>query len=76
MKADQVQATIQLVYYDLQAEMSRSQAVHEEGVNSGRIPAHNIQVGSKVWLDPPNVQTTCPTQKLDWKRLGPFQVGR
>jgi hypothetical protein len=54
--------------------MRRSQAIQEEGVNRGHIPALNIQVGSKVWLDARNVRTTRPTRKLDWKRLGPFRV--
>jgi hypothetical protein len=35
--------------------MRRSQAVQEEGANRGRLPAPNIQVGSKVWLDARNV---------------------
>jgi hypothetical protein len=54
--------------------MRRSQANQEEGANRERVPAPNIQVGSKVWLDAPNVRTTRPTRKLDWKRLGPFRV--
>jgi len=54
--------------------MKRSQAVQEEGANRGRIPGPNIQVRSKVWLDARHIQTTRPTRKLDWKRLGPFRV--
>jgi hypothetical protein len=54
--------------------MRRSQAIQEEGANRGHIPAPNIQVGTKVWLDACNVRTTRPTRKLDWKRLGPFRL--
>jgi len=73
-EADQVQAAMQQIHEHLRVEMRWSQAVQEEGANRGRVPAPNIQVGSKVWLDARNVRTTCPTRKLDWKRLGPFQV--
>jgi len=54
--------------------MRRSQAIQEEGANQRCIPAPNIQVGSEVWLDACNIQTTRPMRKLDWKRLGPFRV--
>jgi hypothetical protein len=73
-EANQVQALMQQVHEHLQVEIRRSQAVQEEGANRTRIPAPNIQVGSKVWLDAHNVRTTRPTRKLDWKRLGPFRV--
>jgi hypothetical protein len=58
----------------LRVEMRRSQAFQEEGANHRHIPAPNIQVGSKVWLDALNIRTTRPARKLDWKRLRPFHV--
>jgi len=54
--------------------MRWSQLVQQEGANPGRVPAPNIQEDSQVWLDARNIQTTRPTRKLDWKRLGPFRV--
>jgi len=54
--------------------MRGSQAVQGEGTNRRRVPAPNIQVGSKLWLDARNEQTTRPTRKLDWKHLGQFRV--
>jgi hypothetical protein len=65
---------MQQVHKHLRVEMTWSQAVQEEGANRGRIPAPNIQVRSKLWLDAHTVQTTRPTRKLNWKRLGPFRV--
>jgi hypothetical protein len=76
LEVDQVQTTMQHVHEHLRVEMRGSQAVQEEGANRGCIPAPNIQVGSKVWLDARNIRTTRPTRKLDWKRLGPFQLKR
>jgi hypothetical protein len=65
---------MQQVHEHLRVEMRRSQAVQEEGANRGRIPAPNIRVRSKVWLDARNVRSTHPTRKWDWKCLGPFRV--
>jgi hypothetical protein len=65
---------MQQIHEHLRVEMRRSEAVQEEGANRGSIPAPNIQVGWKVWLDARNIRTTRPTRKLDWKRLGPFRV--
>jgi len=63
---------MQEVHEYVRVEMRRSQALQEEGANRGRIPAPNIQVGSKVWLNARNIRTIRPTRKLDWKRFGPF----
>jgi hypothetical protein len=65
LEADQLQATMQQIHEHLRVEMRRSQDVHEEDPNRERIPAPNIQVGSKVWLDARNVRTIKPTRKLD-----------
>jgi hypothetical protein len=73
-EADQVQAAIQQIHEHLPVEMRRIQAVQEEGPNRGHVPAPNIHVGSKVWLDAHNVRTTRPSRKLDWKRLGQCRV--
>ena len=32
------------------------------------------QVGDKVWLLSSNIRTQRPSKKLDWKRLGPYQI--
>jgi hypothetical protein len=65
---------MQLVHEHLRVEIRRSQAIQEEGANRGRMPAPNIHVASQVWLNARNIRTTRPMRKLDWKRLGPFQV--
>jgi hypothetical protein len=74
LEADQVQAPMQLIHEHLTVEMRQSQVIQKEGANRERIPAHNIQVESKGWLDAQNIQTTRPIQKLDCKSLEPFQV--
>jgi len=41
-----------------------------------RTPALVFQPGNKVFLDASDIQTTCPSQKLLYRRLGPFVVER
>jgi len=74
--ADRVECTMQWIDEHLRVEMRRSQAGQEEAANRGRIPVPNVQECTRLWLDAPHVRTTRPTQKLDWKRLGPFKVSR
>jgi hypothetical protein len=31
-------------------------------------------IGQRVWLNPWNIQTECPSKKLDVQWLGPFEV--
>jgi hypothetical protein len=37
-------------------------------------PPPPFKVGDKVWLNRRNIRTTRPSQKLDVKRMGPFQI--
>jgi len=76
LDANWVQATTQQIHEHLLVEMRRSQAVQEEAANQGQTPAPNTQQCTRVWLDAQNIQTTRPTPKLDWKRLGPCKVLR
>jgi hypothetical protein len=72
--ADQVHAVMQQVHEQLQVEMRRSQVLMERQANQKRLPAPNIQIGTRVWLDARHIRTTRPCRKLDWKRLGPYTV--
>jgi len=75
VSADQVQPTIQQIHHQhIRVEMRRSHGVQEEAANRVQIPALDIQEGFELWLDAWHVWTTRPTQKLDWKLLGPFKV--
>jgi hypothetical protein len=54
--------------------MRRSQDIIENQANKKRRPAPYIQEGMKVWLDARHNRTKRPSQKLDWKWLGPYTV--
>jgi len=74
--ADSVQAAMQQVHEHLRVEVRRSQDIMEEGAKIKRLPAPQINEGTKVWLDARHIRTTRPSRKLDWKRLGPYVVKR
>ena len=74
--ADQVQTVMHQINEQLRVEMRRSQDIMEAGPNQGRLPAPQIQQGTKVWLDARHIRTTRPSRKLSWNRLGPYTVIR
>lgn len=62
------------IHDHLQAEIRYAQDRQETNANSRRIPAPLYKVCDQVWLNAKNIQTTRPSRKLDWKRLGRFKV--
>jgi hypothetical protein len=58
----------------LKLELERAQAVQVADANVHRQPAPNFEIGQKVWLLRKNIKTTRPSEKLDHKRLGPFEI--
>jgi len=58
----------------LRSEMTWSQAAYSEQANKARIPAPKLEVGDEVWLLRRHVKTSCPSTKLDFKRLGKFRI--
>jgi hypothetical protein len=61
-------------FSELNAEMKQSQAIHSEQANKSRRTGAELNIGDKVWLDARNISTTQPSKKLDWKRIGPYEV--
>jgi hypothetical protein len=39
-----------------------------------RVPAPEIKVGDRVWVDASDIKTTCPSPKFSDKQLRPFKV--
>ena len=54
--------------------MVYAQATQEEQADKDRLPAPAYQVGDEVWLLRWHIQTTHPSSKLDFKRLGRFKI--
>ena len=62
------------IYEWLKAEMAYSQECQAEYANSSRLTAPRLLPGDKVWLSSKHVTTKRPSRKLDYKRLGSFEI--
>ena len=58
----------------LQAEIFRTQNHQQEYTDSKRQPAPAFKVGDKVQFNAQNVTMQCPSCKLDYRRLGPYEI--
>ena len=72
--AQQVSATIKEIMEHLQAEIFCAQHRQQEYADSKRRPAPTFKVGNKVWFNIQNVTTQRPIHKLDYRRLGPYEI--
>jgi hypothetical protein len=59
---------------ELRAEIQWAQAGQAEQVNKGRQPDPILQKADKVWLRRKYVKTTRPSNKLDFKLIGPYSI--
>ena len=75
-RAHEAAANLQKIHALLKAEMTAAQYRHAEAYDKGRRPAPRFEPGDRVWLDARFIKTTRPARKLDWKKLGSFQVKR
>ena len=60
----------------LRSELLYAQSQMEKFANRDRREIGELQVGELVWLDRKNIKTSRPSQKLDFKRFGPFKIKR
>jgi hypothetical protein len=58
----------------LQAEIALSQSVYSEQADRHRLPAPDLRPGDFVWLLRRHHKTNRPSSKLDYKRLGRFEI--
>jgi len=65
---------ISKLHETLREEMSAAQLRHKENYDQHRKPDPNLKSGDMVWFLPRNVRTTRPSRKLDYKKIGPFEI--
>jgi len=58
----------------LRNEMLAAQLRQKDYYDRNRKPDPNLQSGDMVWLLPRNIKTTRPSKKLDYKKIGPFEI--
>ena len=54
--------------------MTTAQLRQKENYDRHRKPDPNLKSGDMVWFLPRNVKTTRPSKKLDYKKIGPFEI--
>jgi len=62
------------LHESLRNEMVAAQLRQKEYHDLHRKPDPNLQSGDMVWLLPRNIKTTRPSKKLDYKKIGPFEI--
>ncbi|KAI1005094.1 hypothetical protein K3495_g3127 [Podosphaera aphanis] len=58
----------------LKTNIRTAQDQQEQATNAHRKPAPNYQIEDLVFLSSKNIRTTRNSQKLDWRKLGPFPI--
>ena len=62
------------MHKELQRTLERAQAKYKKEFDKNVAPAPEFKVGDCVWLNRRNIEMTRPSQKLDQKRLRPFEI--
>ena len=62
------------IFEQMKAEMARAQSIQAEQADKHRREGVKMGVGDRVWMDARNIATQRPSKKLDWKRLGPYEI--
>jgi len=62
------------LHESLRNEMVAAQLLQKEYYDLHRKPDPNLQSGNMVWLLPRNIKATRPSKKLDYKKIGPFNI--
>lgn len=72
--ANELVTTLQRAHDLAREQIKKAQAQYKYHADKKREPTPDIKPGDYVWLVSQNVQTTRPCRKLDYKKLGPFEV--
>ena len=72
--ADSLVEKLHIIHTDLREQLQRAQEKYKANHDRHAKAAPQFAVGDKVWLLRKNIRTTRPCQKLDVKRMGPFNV--
>jgi len=62
------------VHEELRGTLKQAQGRYKNEFDKYAAPAPEFKVGDCVWLNRRNIETTRPSQKLDFRRLGPFEI--
>jgi hypothetical protein len=74
VNAQQMAQRMEQLISELRPEIKRAQALQFEMANKSRRVGTEKQVGDKVSMDARNLSTARLSKKLDWKRIGPYDI--
>jgi hypothetical protein len=72
--AAELTTRLAIIREELQAELSHSNEYMSKYYNQRHLPAPKFSPGDKVWLLRRNIKTTRPSEKLDYKKIGPYEI--
>jgi transposase InsO family protein len=62
------------IHSEMKFNIQSANERHARHFDTKAIAQPDFSVGDKVWLDARNLRTERPAKKLDYKRVGPFQI--
>jgi hypothetical protein len=65
---------IEEIQAELKANLGKAQEYYKQSYDRHAIMAPNFKIGERVQLNQRHIRTTRPSQKLDVKWMGPFQI--
>ena len=65
---------IEKIHKALVTNISHTNELYAKHYNNKRKEPPEFTVKSKVWIDTRNIRTTRPSKKLDYKKIGPFEI--
>jgi hypothetical protein len=72
--ADEIVDKFKRIHEHIRINLQDAQAKYKQRHDVHVKPLPQFKVGDQVWLSRRNISTTRPSQKLDFKRLGPFKI--
>ena len=72
--AHDLASRLSIIRDELSAELTAAQTAMATYFNRHRSPAPTFSPGDLVWLLRRNIKTTRPSDKLDYRKIGPFKI--
>ncbi|KAE8185404.1 hypothetical protein A4X06_0g3818 [Tilletia controversa] len=72
--AEQLAEHLERTWHEVRAQLRWAKDQMASYYNQHRTPAPQYKTGDRVWLLRRNIPTTRPSDKLDHRRLGPFEI--
>ncbi|KAE8210910.1 hypothetical protein CF327_g5276 [Tilletia walkeri] len=72
--AEQLSEHLERLWNDVRAQLRWAKDGMAKYYNHRRSPGPTYKIGDQVWLLRRNIPTTCPSNKLDHRCLGPFKI--